>query len=229
MIPERLKHKSIIPLCFSLNPVIVWLLLAKTSQANWLSLSYPENAKIQTPADLFVIILSSDAWCISPAEDRLSTTGAVGKTSPTSSSVWWRDLTCRLQQNVVVCSSLSGRVILRLLPLRLLITDPVWLQFPPGEHLHPVIFLLNVLPFIVILKDNRVGHTMKPDRSSCVKKEKKRELEREVQTPPILTPDRGSDTSALFCCALRPLAWIRFTPPRLLNQFPSSFENQALD
>ena len=95
-----------------------------------------------------------DAWLVSPATGRLSTTGSTGKTNTTSWNVSRPDLTCWLQQDVVVCSSLRRCVIIRLLPLWLRIAVPVWLQFPPGEHLHPFIFLLKVVPFISILKQS---------------------------------------------------------------------------
>lgn len=99
--------------------------------------------KLWTLCEYFRFLEGSGAWLV--------------QTNTASSSFSCPDLTCWLQQDVVVCSSMSGRVIIWLLLLGLLITVPVWLQFPPGEHLRPVIFFLEVVPFILILKREHGG------------------------------------------------------------------------
>lgn len=105
-----------------------------------------------------MVLISWDGWLVSPATGRSSTTGSASKTNTTFSNVSRPDLTCWLQQYVVVCSSLRRHVIIRLLSLWLRIAVPVWLQFPPGKHLHPFIFLLKVVPFISILKQSTTAN-----------------------------------------------------------------------
>lgn len=72
-------------------------------------------------------------------------------------SFWWSELTCWLQQNVVVGASPSGHVIIHFLLLWFLITVPVGLQFPPGEPFHVTVFFLMTFFFILFLKDKK-GH-----------------------------------------------------------------------
>lgn len=65
-------------------------------------------------------------------------------------------LTCRSEEDVIVCPSLHWNIILHLLFLRFLITIPVGLQLSPGiDCWHLVFSIFFIFLFIVALKKKK--------------------------------------------------------------------------
>ena len=65
------------------------------------------------------------------------------------------DLTCRFQQDMIVCSPHSRGVVGGLLPFRLQVAVPVRLQLSPGEHHLLSLIPVQCLPirFILVLTE----------------------------------------------------------------------------